>query len=191
LQSLDAANAYLAENCRENLSRTVARLDELKKKLQAYGYTCIGNEPLKITLTTKPFGYTGIDFASHLRESGIECEFADNDFVVLMPATDVGTNELAHLEMVVTSLPKKEPITVTPPIPTKAERAMRIREALLAPAQTVLVSESVGRILASPSVFCPPAVPVVVCGERIDSTAANAFAYYGIKTCRVVKDTAK
>ena len=186
LQSLDAANAYLAENCRENLARTVARLDELKKHLTLRGYQLVGNEPLKITLATKSFGYTGVDFASHLRKSGIECEFADNDFVVLMSATDVGADELAHLEMILTSLPQKEPITVTPPTPEKAERILRIRYALLSPSETVAVEDSVGRILASPSVSCPPAVPILMCGERIDAAAVRAFRYYGVEKLRAV-----
>ncbi len=188
LQSLDAANAYLAKNCRENLISATARLDELKARLSAHGYHLVGNEPLKITLATKPFGYTGAEIAAHLREKGIECEFADNDFVVLMPSGDIGTDELAHLEMVATSLSKKEPITDTPPIPARAERVMRVRDALLCPAETVAVKDSVGRILASPSVSCPPAVPIVVCGEKIDRSAAKAFAYYGVSHCRVVKE---
>ena len=186
LQSLDAANAYLAENCRENLARTVAKLDELKKRLASHGYCLVGNEPLKITLATKPFGYTGVDFASHLRENGIECEFADQDFVVLMPSTDVGTEELAHLEMVATSLPQKEPITAAPPALTEAEHALRICYALLWPSETVAVEDSVGRILASPSVSCPPAVPIVLCGERIDESAIEAFRYYGVEKVRAV-----
>ena len=186
LQSLDAANAYLAENCRENLARTVARLDELKKHLALRGYQLVGNEPLKITLATKSFGYTGIEIAEHLRKNGMECEFADNDFVVLMSATDVGADELAHLEMILTSLPQKEPITVTPPTPEKAERILRIRYALLSPSETVAVEDSVGRILASPSVSCPPAVPILMCGERIDAAAVRAFRYYGVEKLRAV-----
>lgn len=186
LQSLDAANAYLAENCRENLSRTVTRLDELKKRLALHGYQLVGNEPLKITLATKPFGYTGVDFAAHLRENGIECEFADNDFVVLMPSTDVGADELAHLEMVATLLPQKEPITIAPPTLAKSESALRIAYALLWPSETMAVEDSIGRILASPSVSCPPAVPIVMCGERIDEAAVRAFRYYGVEKVRVV-----
>ena len=186
LQSLDAANAYLAEDCRQNLARTVARLDELKKRLALHGYQLVGNEPLKITLATKSFGYTGVEIAAHLRENGIECEFADNDFVVLMPSTDVGTEELAHLEMVATSLPQKEPITIAPPKPAKAERVLRICYALLWPSETVAVEDSIGRILASPSVSCPPAVPIVMCGERIDEASVRAFRYYGVEKLRVV-----
>ena len=67
LQSLDAANAYLAKDCRENLSRTVARLDELKKRLALHGYQLVGNEPLKITFATKSFG------RSEERRVGKEC----------------------------------------------------------------------------------------------------------------------
>lgn len=186
LQSLDAANAYLAKDCRENLSRTVARLDELKKRLALYGYQLVGNEPLKITIATKSFGYTGVEFAEHLRENGIECEFADNDFVVLMPSTDIGTDELAHLEMAATSLPQKEPITITPPALARSECALRIAYALLWPSETVTVEDSIGRILASPSVSCPPAVPILLCGERIDEDAVRAFRYYGVEKVRVV-----
>ena len=186
LQSLDAANAYLAEDCPKNLIRATARLDESKARLQAHGYTVVGNEPLKITLATKSFGYTGIDFASHLRKNGIECEFADNDFVVLMPSTDVGTDELAHLEMIATSLPKKSPITIAPPTLTEAERVLRISYALLWPSETVTVEDSIGRILASPTVSCPPAVPILMCGEKIDEASIRAFRYYGVEKVRVV-----
>ena len=188
LQSLDAANAYLAENCRENLARTVAKLDELKKNLTHHGYQLVGNEPLKITIAPKSFGYTGVEIAAHLRENGIECEFADNDFVVLMPSTDVGTEELAHIEMVATSLPQKEPITVAPPALVKSECVLRIRHALLCPSETVAIEDSIGRILASPSVSCPPAVPIIMCGERIDEAAVRAFRYYGVEKLRVVKE---
>ena len=189
LQSLDAANTYLAEGCRENLARTVEKLDELKKRLASHGYQLVGNEPLKITLATKSFGYTGIDFASHLRKNGIECEFADNDFVVLMPATDAGTEEFAHLEMVAMSLLPQKAIVISPPEPAKAERVMRIRYALLGTSETVAVEDSIGRILASPSVSCPPAVPIVMCGERINEDAVRAFRYYGVKKLRVVIET--
>lgn len=188
LQSLDAANAYLAKDCRQNLARTVARLDELKMRLALHGYQLVGNEPLKITLATKSFGYTGIEIAEHLRKNGMECEFADNDFVVLMPPTDVDTAKFAQLETVLSSIPQKEPIALTPPTPAKAERVLRIRYALLSPSETVAVEDGVGRILASPSVSCPPAVPIVMCGERIDEAAVLALRYYGVKKVRVVKE---
>ena len=57
----------------------------------------------------------------------------------------------------------------------------------MAAKETVAAKDSLGRILADVSVSCPPAVPIVVCGERIDVDALRCFDYYGITTCTVVK----
>ena len=45
-----------------------------------------------------------------------------------------------------------------------------------------------GRILTAATVGCPPAVPILVCGERIDEHALACFRYYGIETCTVVRE---
>lgn len=68
------------------------------------------------------------------------------------------------------------------------ERVMPIRQALLSPWEEVPVAQAVGRICAAPSVSCPPAVPVVVSGERIRADAAAVFCYYGISSVYVVKE---
>ena len=46
--------------------------------------------------------------------------------------------------------------------------------------------QCLGRILAAPTVGCPPAVPILICGERIDAHALACFAYYGIDRCALV-----
>ena len=58
---------------------------------------------------------------------------------------------------------------------------------MLCPSETINVNDSLGRVLASPSVSCPPAVPIVMCGEEIDKDAVKSFQYYGIKNINVVK----
>ena len=58
---------------------------------------------------------------------------------------------------------------------------MPVREAMLAPAEEVPLEKSAGRILAEPCVSCPPAVPVLVRGERISPEAVRCMAYYGIR----------
>jgi arginine/lysine/ornithine decarboxylase len=57
----------------------------------------------------------------------------------------------------------------------------------LSASEIVPAEESEGRVLAAATVGCPPAVPVVVCGELIDKAAVELFRYYGIGTCTVVK----
>ena len=61
------------------------------------------------------------------------------------------------------------------------------REALLSPFETLPAERCLGRILATPCVGCPPAVPIAVCGERLTAEALALFRYYGIEKLDVVR----
>ena len=65
---------------------------------------------------------------------------------------------------------------------------MRIRDAVMSPAERIPVEKAVGRVLADTSVGCPPAVPIAVSGEIIDENAVRCFEYYGIGSCIVTKE---
>ena len=188
LQSLDAANRALAEGYRDRLAAFLPHVQRTKDALRAMGHTLCGDEPLKLTLRTKPFGYRGTELAVLLGERGVVCEFADPDFLVMMLTPEIGERGLARMTQALAAVPRREAIQEAPPVFCVAERVMGIREAMLAPAERVPVEESEGRVLSSASVGCPPAVPVLVCGERIDRHAIRCFSYYGIRTCMVVKE---
>ena len=187
LQSLDVANAYLAEDFPGALSDYCERVAALKAALTAQGYTLAGDEPLKVTVATKGYGYTGTEVAEHLRQQGIVCEFADPDYVVLMCTPENGEGALSRARAALCALPRRGAIAAAPPALAAPAAAMTLRRALFAPAETLPLADCVGRVLASPTVSCPPAVPVLVGGEVVDESAAAVFAYYGIDTCRVVK----
>lgn len=187
MESLDGANAYLAEGYSEKLNAFAEKMQEMKVRLAAMGYTLQGDEPLKVTIAAKGYGYTGEELAAVLLRENIVCEFADRDFVVLMLTPEIGEDGLHRLEEVLCAVPKQAAIEELPPAFHACTAIMSVREAMLSPNETVPVEESVGRVLAAASVGCPPAVPIVVCGERIDEEAAQCFDYYGIKTCTVVK----
>ena len=61
------------------------------------------------------------------------------------------------------------------------------REALLAPQETLPLEQCRGRVLTAPTVSCPPAVPVLICGEEVDEAAIRCFRYYGMDRCTVVR----
>lgn len=186
LQSLDAANRYLNDGYRERLASFAEDVRALREDLTQHGYCLVGNEPLKLTVLTKPYGYHGDTFAGLLRESGIECEFADPDFVVLMLTPETGRIGLQRLRDVMRSVPGLLPLEERPPVFRLPMRVMSVRDALLGVYETVPASESVGRVLAAATVSCPPAVPIVVSGERIDADCLAAFSYYGISHCTVL-----
>ncbi len=186
LQSLDMANRYLADY---SLAAFLAQLVTVKETLKRHGYRLRGDEKLKLTLETKPYGYTGHDLAKLLAAQGIVCEFADPDFLVLMLTPETGAAGLHRLEQALLSIPKKEPVTTLPPAFHRCEQVLSVRQAVLSPSRTLPVAQCVGQILAAPSVGCPPAVPIVICGERIDNDAVRRFQYYGIDFCTVVDAT--
>jgi len=184
LQSLDRLNRELAGPFPSRLAECVGRIRLLRERLIQYGLPCETQEPLKITLRPKAFGYTGDEVAEHLRQNGVECEFSDPDYVVLMPSPC--DDNLMAVETALRSLVRRTPISTQPPIPGASLLVMRPHEALLMPRKTVKIEDALGRVLAVPTVGCPPAVPIVMGGEHIDKYVIEAFRYYGIQTCVVV-----
>ncbi|MGN1006147.1 MAG: amino acid decarboxylase, partial [Aristaeellaceae bacterium] len=188
LQSLDAVNLALGGGYRENLARFASEADALKARLTQKGWLLQGDEPLKLTLRAKPRGCTGVELAQALEVENIVCEFADPDFLVLMLTPEIGSDGLDRLEAALDALPLRPAIQDEPPVFQPAARALSIREAALSPCETLPVERCLGRILAAATVGCPPAVPILVCGERIDEHALACFRYYGIETCTVVRE---
>ncbi len=186
LQSLDALNAYLDGGYREKLAEFLPYVSALKKNLESHGYRLVGDEPLKLTLAPKSYGYTGKELAELLRGQGMTLEFSDPDYAVMMLTPELGTRALSQIEYVLTAIGKKEPITdAAPPLPCLL-REMSAREALLRPSETVPCECACGRILSDAVLSCPPAIPIAVCGERLNEEAVRLFEYYGMKKCRVL-----
>ncbi len=187
LQSLDRTNAYLADEYPERLSRLTDKISALSERLCRAGYSLYGNEPTKLTVKAKKYGYTGTALASALEEKGIVCEFADPDYLVLMLTPEISDGELERLEDALLSIKKLPEITAQPPRLAASKRKMSIREATLSPCETLPVEECEGRVLARLGVSCPPAVPIALTGEIITREMIACFKYYGIDKISVVK----
>ncbi len=186
LRSLDRANLYLADGYPEKLQKTLDRLAALRKRLEAGGWAFAGDEPLKLTLDAKNHGCTGLELGAYLESQGIVYEYADPDFLVLMPTPENPERDLARLENALLKWEKRPalPDALPPFQPPKA--VMSIREALFSPCEAVSVRDAVGRIAASPAAACPPAVSPVVPGEVLTADAVQAYLYYGIESVEVV-----
>lgn len=186
LQSLDKLNLYLSNGYKEKLSTFILRLNNLKSRLALKGFTLIGNEPLKLTISTKPFGYLGTDFAKLLENRNIICEFCDPDYITFMLTLENTKAEVEALEKALLSVPKKESICGFSPNAVVSKATTSIKKSLFGPKEEIAVNLALGRILASANVGCPPAVPIISAGEIITEEAIKAFEYYGIKKVKVL-----
>ncbi|MBR4308421.1 MAG: aminotransferase class V-fold PLP-dependent enzyme [Oscillospiraceae bacterium] len=186
LQSLDACNAYLSEGYAKKLEAFVREADALKCRLTEHGFDLVGEEPLKLTISPKSFGYRGTELGALLEQKNIVCEFADPDYVVLMLTPELEREELQMLEKTLLSIEPREPIKEWAPALPRSVKRMSVREALFSPSEERELSQCCGEILANASITCPPAIPVLICGEEITAEAQTCLKYYGVERCRVV-----
>lgn len=183
LASLDLCNRYLAEGYPQRLAEAVERLTELREKLTAAGWRVEPSDPLRVTVAA-PRGVTGQELAGQLRRQGVECEYADRDFLVLMATPENTPEELAQAAAALGQCPGE---ANPPQLPlARGERACSIRQAAFAPRETVDAAHSLGRVCGLPTVGCPPAIPIAISGERITPEALALFAYYGIEQVEVL-----
>ena len=186
LCSLDGCNAYLAGPFRQDLAEWTAFLDETRQTLRQNGWQAEESDPLRLTLRA-PEQMTGTGMAQLLRAAGMECEYADGEHLVLMLTPQNRPEELGRLVEALgrNDRPPKSPENL--PLP-KARQEMSIREAMLRPQERVPVEKSLGRVCGSPTVACPPAIPIAVSGERIGPEAVTLLRRCGVESVEVVKE---
>ena len=212
LQSLDQCNAVLAGDYRARLAGCCAALEALRKALNetaaAHGavlpLALPGNppdrEPLKLTLDAAALGCSGQALAEVLRQHGIECEYADPRYLVLMFTPENPPQDYDRLREAITACCTARPLGSAPAEEDTAgnfaalarelaENGPRctIREAILAPQEVVPAEEALGRVCAMPTVSCPPAIPIVVSGEMVSREAVTLMKRYGVANVAVIK----
>lgn len=188
MASLDATNEVLDTTFKKSLSECIQRVDGLKNTLVQHGYTILSGEPMKITISTKEFCYTGNEIANLLMECDIYPEFYDSDYIVLMPSPYNTKDDLKRLETCLCGIERKPILINKPPKLEQSKKAMNVRQALFSSSITLDVSKSLGQVCSSVTVSCPPAILLVIPGEVISESSIEVMKYYGIETVRVVKE---
>ena len=187
MASLDATNEALDTTFKNSLSECIQRVDVLKNTLVQHGYTILSGEPMKITISTKEFGYTGNEIANLLMECDIYPEFYDSDYIVLMPSPYNTKDDFERLQKCLCGIDRKPILINKPPKLEQSKKAMNVRQALFSSSITLDVSKSLGQVCSSVTVSCPPAILPVIPGEVISESSIEVMKYYGIETVRVVK----
>ena len=185
LMSLDLCNQTLAESAPAQLEVFLQKLERTRMDLTKRGWQLKETDPLRITVLM-PKGLNGIKQAEKMRRGTLECEYADREHLVMMitPWNEVRTPRYIVVNMEANERPPAEPKQL--PL-AKGEQVCSIRQALFAPRETIPVKEALGRVCGAPTVSCPPAIPIVVSGERIGKEALRLFSHYRVKTVDVLK----
>ena len=193
--SLDLCNRYIADEIRKRLADAVKWTDELRmtvEKRYVISYPAFDRDDLHFTVNAAKSGIKGSVLAAYLRENGIEYEYADDTYIVMLfsPCDDHDAYlKVADVLMkadFIPEYPHEEKFFLPPP-----DKIMTIREAAFRDYEEIPANKAVGRICASLDLPCPPAVPIAVSGELISPELAEIMQSFGIDTVRIVKNDIK
>ncbi len=188
LQSLDLANKTIASSkYKLRLQQCCKQVATLKTTLTNHGFLLCGSEPLKITLLAKTYGYAGNEIASYLQQNNVFVEMFDEDVVVMMFSPDNDSQDFLLTTHLLTALPQKSAMDCNNPMPHQPQRAMTLRQATLSNTIVLPTQQTLGRICAQANVACPPCVPIIMCGEVVDSQTIQTLLYYNVTHLQVVK----
>lgn len=186
IASLDYFNGQV-EKFKKELFKTCNLVSILKEKLSVIGYSIVGNEPLKLTIFAKSYGYYGYEIAEYLKNKKIIAEFYDKDFITFMFSPSNTSKQLKSLYKALTALPKRHKITELSPCSTKLKKVLSIKDAIFSQNEEIPIEKAEGRIISQLTLSCPPAIPIAVSGEKLDKNAVKLLYYYGIKKIKVIK----
>ena len=184
LQSLDLCNKYIDEKIKKDLISCSKKCNEIKDYMNTLDIPNISSEPLKITVDLRG---ANIDLEYVLNESAIEYEYFDGDFVVFMVTPQNCDKDFLILMQLLKKIGKIKNTDISHIDFPVTERVTTIREAIFTENMEVNVEEALNKICASPTVSCPPAIPIAVSGERITKRHIELFKKYNINKIQVIK----
>lgn len=187
LNSLDLCNRFLSEGA-ARARQAMEDTARLKGELERLGFSLRTSDPLRITVDAAAFGYTGQALAALLRENGAECEMSDERYTVLLFSAVQPREDFPRLSEIFSGIPRKSPLAIPAHKILKPERVLSLREALFSEKETVKTEDSAGKTCAEIVSPCPPCVPLVMPGERIDGDCAAELLRYGVREIPCVKE---
>ncbi len=185
LESLDRFNATIADNV-QLVTNACEAVEELKQRLTVSGIPLKRSDPLRVTINARECGLSGFDYAYGLRSNGVECEMADENYVVMLFSATTTIEDCQRAEMAALFVPMNapKPQVTYPVIRPKAD--MPVFEAMFMPQKIVPLERAGGEVCAGLKCPCPPGVPLVMPGEIIDHTVIDALKCYGVKNVPVI-----
>ncbi|SDB30076.1 Arginine/lysine/ornithine decarboxylase [Ruminococcaceae bacterium FB2012] len=188
MQSIERCMLELKNGLSEGIRKFCKEVSAHKARLLSAGFELAGQEPMKITLSAAVKGRSGGELAEHLRKKGIEPEYADRLYVVLMPTPYNRPGDLEAVTSVLEALPDKgAPLLSDDPEISVPKKAMSPREAYFRPFRRIPVEEAVGKVCARTAMSCQPSIPVIAGGEVFDEKIIKILKNYGIFRADVVE----
>ena len=186
--SIDSTAAFLLKDGPDQLRRTVRKWGELRRLAREQGYSIPEHcDPMRLTLPLAGSGYTAEEFKALLHERRIMEEYCSDSGCVLLFSPFNREEDFARVRQFLLDCPVRQKGSFTPFPIVPSQRVMGLRQALLAPKESVDIDKAEGRISAQVKITCPPGIPLVMPGERLHKELRKILKNSGIFVMDVVK----
>ena len=127
------------------------------------------------------------EFGAWMRGFSIEPEYIGGAAGVLMATGFNRAEDFARLESALGALsPSGSSAPDAPADLPRLAQALSVREAAFSTQERAPVENAAGRVAAGEVSPCPPGIPIVMPGERLDQSAVRTLKAYGVTELYVV-----
>ena len=188
MASLDLCRLWLENEGKESFEKLREKVDKIKqlilnKGMQIPSGVC---DPVRISFSPLNIGITGIEMAEILRNSGIEPEYANYAYIVLIATPFNKDEDFKRLEKAIVNLKKGQPLAVKEYTSFLPKSKLSPRNAILSRSKTVRIKDALGQVAAETLCPCPPGIPIIMPGEIIDRKCIELLLNYSYSFIKVV-----
>ena len=187
--SADKCAEYLETKARYDFAMLNGKVANLRYKAFEHGLApkTRNVEPARLVLSVKSTEMTGGEFGRKLREHGIEPEYVNDEWAVLMASPFNTEKDFERVAKFIEETFGNGFSAFEEKLSKMPEKAMSVRNAVFAETEEIETENAVGRIAARLNLPCPPCIALAVPGEIIDEKIAGLLKKYGIEKINVVK----
>lgn len=191
LQSLDLCRRWLAQEGAAQILAVLPTARRLREYIQALQFSVPEGacDPLHLTFSVEGTGLSARQAGEILRQNGVEPEYAGQGKISLLLSPADTPQDTERLKRALQSLAEERKTACTPEEIQSAalpERCFSPAETLAMPSLWLPVQQTLGEIAAQAVCPCPPGIPIVMPGEKIDASIRLQLKKYGIASLEVV-----
>ncbi|MGN0626973.1 MAG: aminotransferase class I/II-fold pyridoxal phosphate-dependent enzyme [Oscillospiraceae bacterium] len=187
--SEDNCIEYLETKARADFAMLNGKLANLRYKAFEHGLApkTRNVEPARLTLSVTAAEKSAGEFEKSLREHGIEPEYVNSEWAVLMASPFNTERDFERVSKFLDDTFGNGCAAFEERLSKMPERALSVREAVFAESESVPVKNALGRVAASLVLPCPPCIALSAPGEIINEEIQGLFVKYGIERINLVK----
>lgn len=186
--SIELCMDWLEKEGKAAYAQTARQIRHLKEQCRNRSIPIIDGrcEPFRLSVATGAIGYTDEQAGAYFRSHFIEPEYVGGGYSVFMASPFNTSTDWERLDAAIMQLDVR-PTSSVPFSYELPEVILSPRDAAFSLSESVPVQAAAGRIAAQTAISCPPGVPIVIPGEKINNQVENILKNSGFFMVKVVK----